>query len=155
MRLLLALFFCFAFLVSAQATETADKKEVMSPEFMKAIAEAARYNELPKAKLPDGRVIGPETAEEAARPALIPAPAIEHAVQAGALIGYASFCKLDWKNRAMIPLMQQEKARGIWDEKDLKYIEIIMDLTRQSFEKNLPGTCTEKMRSMIASRLAK
>ncbi len=144
--LLLSFVLCMA--VASVAARAADNQGRIPDDIVKRLADFAR-DQLPNAKLPDGRPVGPEQMIDRMQPYL-PMEELRRVVDAGRLSANAAACGLDWQNRSYAPFMAYEKQSGRWNDKQLVYIQLLHDDTEQAIEAKLQSQpCTGETRNRL------
>lgn len=121
----------------------------MPDSFIRTAASLARDN-LSRAKLPDGRLVGSETDAEKAR-SLIPFSDAREVVNAGAASGFAEWCGVEWDVRSFQPLMFRQRDGRDRPPKTLAYIALLHGVAQGLVRNDIAraGPCTEEDRAAI------
>ncbi|MCC7168038.1 MAG: hypothetical protein IT565_10750 [Rhodospirillales bacterium] len=127
-----------AFLLAAFAAKAATRPplylDYIPDDLVTELAEKAR-NELYRVKLPDGTLVGRESAEERARP-LLGFEDLRFIVDAGGLSARAEWCGLDWQRKNFRPLLAFEKER-VHPPKTMAYIELLHHTAKRAADNTL------------------
>jgi hypothetical protein len=144
---------CAAFIAVSPALADDAKPGMVPDDVVLKLADYAR-GQLPMMKMADGKLVGPEQVIDRYAPYL-PIEDLRRIVEAGKLSGNASACGMDWKNRTADPFIAGEKQSGRWNEKQLVYIQLLHDDTKQAIEAKLnqDSPCTDDRRAMLDNYL--
>jgi hypothetical protein len=125
----------------------------MPDRFVRATVRLAREN-LATAKLPDGSLVGEESAEEKARP-LLPFEDARDIVNAGAASGFAAWCGVEWEVRSFQPLMHHHHETNGRSDKAMAFIGLLHGIAQGIVQRDIAraGACTAEDKAAIDSYL--
>jgi hypothetical protein len=124
-------------------------------EFVTSVADFARTN-LKEAKLPNGKKIGRESKKEM-KVALLPYDKEQEVVDRGILAITAEWCGIEWQSASFKPYMNDQRASGQWNDKQLAYMGVMHGFTMGMVGRQLnkAGDCTPKHKAAVKNYMAK
>ncbi len=155
-RPILTAAFILAFATTAQAKQLPHFSPLSeNMQFVTQVADFARTN-LKDAKLPNGDKVGRESKKEM-KIALLPYDKEQEVVDRGILAITAEWCGIEWESASFRPFMNDQKASGQWDDKQLVYMGIMHGFTMGMIgrELNKAGECTSKHKTAVKNYMAK
>jgi hypothetical protein len=118
------------------------------------LMEVARQN-ITQAKFQDGSFIPSETEAEKLYP-IIPIEDARRIVAVGQKSGIAAWCGIEWQKSIFSKLMENERSKKTWTQKQLAYIGLLHGITMGSFEKAAQdgnGKCSKEQANKILNSL--
>jgi hypothetical protein len=124
-------------------------------EFVTSVADFARKN-LKEARLPSGEKVGRESRKEM-KTALLPYDKEQEVVDRGILAITAEWCGIEWESASFKPYMNDNRASGQWDDKQLAYMGVMHGFAMGMIgrELNKAGDCTPKHKNAVKTYMAK
>ncbi|MDA0782510.1 MAG: hypothetical protein O2970_10355 [Proteobacteria bacterium] len=112
--------------------------------------------QITSAKLLDGSFVPAETEEEKKTP-IIKIEDARRIVGVGQQSAIAAWCNVEWYKSSFTNLMQHERSKEIWSDKQLAYIGLLHGITMGMTEKSVKqrGECPSKQASHINNIISK
>jgi len=109
-------------------------------------------NNITLGSYPDGRPLEVETPAERARP-ILPERVSQRVWQRGSLDAVVEACGGDWKAMGLDPLMQQLRARGDLDDRQLGFAKLLHDAAKEQSGSITEEDCTDGVKANVANAL--
>lgn len=139
------LFQCVTVLLIVSFSNVSHSKD---SDFVTKVMEVARAN-ITSAKLLDGSFVPPETLEEKKYP-IIPFEDAKRVVEVGQTSGIAAWCGVEWEKPSFIKLMEKERQKSTWSDKQLAYIGLVHGVSMGMVESVMKAKeCSEEQAQHI------
>ena len=129
-----------AVMLAAPAHADLQVPQLTDQELTNIVAKFRAY--LPRARLPDGSPIAPETPAELALP-IVPNDVARAVIRRGSVSGMLEACSGDWSGRSFLPMMTQARARGDLQPKQLAFIGLLHGVFQGAVNTAAPKTACD------------